>query len=253
VKKHLTPQPPKKPAPQKPVVGVCTHDGKRFYASRVPGEDVLTLCVPTDKGILIRTDSKIIPTGEVKFDPVADAMVEAGKVAPFECRPEFELGEKMVTVKNEEGVITDYQDVTVAGLASDFSYDRDGEHVVPGAFSKSLNGFRKNPVMLIDHVNSVKNIIGSYKHIREGDDGLQVSGLVSNAPDLKTIRFLIAEKHLKAFSIGGMMRFGKSDHTAIEEVELFEISVVAIPANGNTLFHSRMLDLDTAKKAFKLN
>jgi len=237
--------------PQAPAteVGVVEHDGKRFYASRVCGEDALTLCVPSDKGILLRTTSQVVPTGQVKFSIMASPVVEDARIEPFEVRPEIELGEKMVIVKNEQNVIVDYRDVTVSGLASDFGEDRDGEYVVPGAFKESLTAFRKNPVMLVDHINSVHNIAGSFTQVREGADGLQVQGSVSNAPELRKLRFLIAEKHLRGFSIGGMMQF---DRDQIVKVRLFEISLVAIPANPRTLLQGRSLDLDSAKKAFTI-
>jgi len=249
--KEVSPPVQPKSEPPKALVGVCTHEGKKFYASRVPGNDIITLCVPTEKGILIRTDSQIIPTGEVKFDEVPDALVEEGKVAPFDVRPEFEIDEKMVTVKEDKRV-TDYLDITLSGLASDFSEDRDGENVMPGAFKNTLADFRKNPVMLMDHTNSVRNIAGSFTRIREGNDGLHVEGKISNAPELRSIRFLVAEGHLKAFSIGGMMRFNAANYREIEEVKLFEVSLVAVPANPGALFHTRSLDLDSAKKAFHL-
>ncbi len=233
------------------MVGICTHDGKRFYASRVPGEDQLTLCIPTDKGVLIKTDTHLIVPGDVKFDQLNGAMVEEGRVAPFDIRPEIELSEKMVTIREDKRVV-DYLDVQVTGLASDFNIDRDGESVMPGAFKATLAEFRKNPVMLIDHTNSVRNIAGSFDRIREGDDGLQVQGTLSNAPELRSVRFLVAEKHLKAFSIGGLMRFNAANFRQIEEIRLFEISLVAVPANPGALFQTRALDLDSAKKAFHL-
>lgn len=245
---------PPKPKVVTPELGVCEHEGKRFYASRVPGEDFLTLCVPTDKGILIRTDSQVIPTGELKFHAImGDVSVEEGRVESFESRPEIEVDrEKMTTVREENtNRVLDYLDVRVSGLASEFGEDRDGEMVMPGAFKRTLSEFRKNPVMLIDHVNSVKNIVGSYDRIREAEDGLQVNGILSNSPDVRGVRFLVAEKHLKGFSIGGLMKFNAANYREIEEVKLFEISLVAVPANPRTLFQGRSLDLDTAKKAFK--
>lgn len=254
-KAQKTFKPLEKKDPPKAEVGVCEHEGKRFYASRVPGNNYLTLCVPTDKGILIKTDSQIIPTGEVKFHSImGDVAVEEGRVESFESRPTIEVDrEKMTTIREDKGKgrIIDYLDVTVNGIASEFGEDRDGETVMPGAFSRTLADFRRNPVMLIDHVNSVKNIVGSYNRIREADDGLQVSGKLSNSPEVRGTRFLVAENHLKGFSIGGLMKFNPSNFKEIEEVKLFEISLVAVPANPRTLFQGRSLDLDTAKKAFK--
>ena len=99
----------------------------------------------------------------------------------------------------------------------------------------------RNPVMLIDHQNSVKEIAGTYTKMYEDKNGLFVEGKISNSPDLKNVRFLVAEGHLKSMSIGGMFLYGE-DGKAIEEVNLYEISLVAIPMNPDALFSVRSVD-----------
>ena len=89
--------------------------------------------------------------------------------------------------------------------------------------------------MLIDHENSTRSLAGSYTEIREDDMGLYVEGKLSNAPELATVRTLIAEGHLKTLSIGGMFYY-EEDGKGIAQVDLMEISLVAIPMNPDARF-----------------
>ena len=137
--------------------------------------------------------------------------------------------------------IIDYQNVTFKGYASTnedtTKEDRIGDYLRRGAFRKTIKEFKKNPVMLIDHENSVKNIAGSYANMVEDDTGLFVEGVISNAPELATVRILIAEGHLKTLSIGGMFYY-EDDGKAISEVDLMEVSLVAIPMNPDARFEA---------------
>lgn len=89
--------------------------------------------------------------------------------------------------------------------------------------------------MLIDHENSVRNIAGSYAKMEEDDKGLLVEGRLSNAPELSTVRALVAEGHLKTLSIGGLFYY-EADGKAISQVDLLEVSLVAIPMNPDARF-----------------
>ena len=135
--------------------------------------------------------------------------------------------------------IIDYQNVVFKGYASTnedvTKGDRIGDYLRRGAFRKTIKEFKKNPVMLIDHENSVKNIAGSYANMREDEKGLFVEGRISNAPDLATVRTLIAEGHLKTLSIGGMFYY-EDDGKGINQVDLMEVSLVAIPMNPDARF-----------------
>ena len=106
-----------------------------------------------------------------------------------------------------------------------------------GAFRQTIKEFKKTPVMLIDHENSVRNIAGSYSEIREDEKGLFVQGDISNAPELNTVRALVAEGHLKTLSIGGMFYY-EDDGKAISKVDLMEVSLVAIPMNPDARFEA---------------
>jgi HK97 family phage prohead protease len=135
--------------------------------------------------------------------------------------------------------IVDYQNVSFRGYASTnedtTKADRIGDYIRRGAFKKTIRQFKKNPVMLIDHENSVRNIAGSYAKMEEDDKGLLVEGRLSNAPELSTVRALVAEGHLKTLSIGGLFYY-EADGKAISQVDLLEVSLVAIPMNPDARF-----------------
>jgi HK97 family phage prohead protease len=99
-----------------------------------------------------------------------------------------------------------------------------------------------NPVMLIDHRMSVENIAGHYTIVREDDRGLFVQGQVSNSPHMKHARFALMEKSLRTLSIGGIWVY-EPDGRTISKAYLFEISLVAVPANPDAIIQARSLDL----------
>ena len=212
----------------------------------------LQLALPNQKGVVILTDSVIAIPSE-GMEEVAAAYTEK-KVRIFSDSIPFMMDQKEVTIRDPlTNRITDYFDVTLTGFASTFQgvtpADRDGDYVLPNAFDKTLLEFSKNPVMLIDHNNTVGNMVGSFTKVVPNRDGLMVQGSISNAPDCQRVRFLVAEGHLKAFSIGGMFMYG-SNGKAIEEVQLYEISLVPIPANPDALLSRRMVSMSDAVKSW---
>lgn len=217
----------------------------------VDGAARVKLALPNEDGVLLVTSSEVIlPAAEVKQ---VEAVTREVSVKRWEHLEPFTIDSKMSEVK-EGGKIVDYQDVVIEGFASTFKNttprDRDGDYVMPDAFNDTIQAFMRNPVMLTDHRNSVDNLAGSFEKISINQAGLAVRARVSNAPELRRVRFLIAEKHLKAFSMGGLFYFGGDDGHAIEKVVLWEVSLVAIPANQDCLFHTRAISLDDVKEAF---
>ncbi len=139
-------------------------------------------------------------------------------------------------------VVTDYRDVRVRGYLSIFrgpaEGDRDGEYTLPGAFTETLKSFRENPVMLRDHRNSTENLCGSFTTVREDEKGLYVEGVLSNAPDTASVRFKVAEGHLKTLSMGGIFHF-KEDGRGIFKVDLMEGTLTPIPADPKAIISTR--------------
>lgn len=142
-------------------------------------------------------------------------------------------------IKDESGAIIDYQDVKIAGYGSTneevTKADRGGDYLRKGAFKKTIKKFMRNPVMLADHSNSTKQIVGKYTLVEEDEKGLYIEGELSNSPEQKNVRFQVAEGNLQTMSIGGIFKY-EEDGKAIEEVDLMEISLVAIPMNPDARF-----------------
>lgn len=234
------------------------HGGTRVagvFASLANGGEkaVVRLCVPDENGLLLASDAtaEVALADLVPCDaPHADRKVKAWSASePLEAD-----GTKGVAVREEGSkVIEDWTGVQFVGYGSTFvgftPKDRDGDSVLPGAFTETIKDFMRNPVMLTDHRNSVDNIAGSYSLVMQDEKGLKVTGKVTDAPGMRDLRFKIMEGHLKTLSMGGLFLYGPDGHT-IEKAYLFEISLVAVPANPDATFQSRALDLDTAAKMF---
>jgi HK97 family phage prohead protease len=233
-----------------------TRDGKLVAGKAMQTQEdgiIVALAVPARDGLLHATDTMV----KVAYSDVAPskALVVAGKVACFEAGAAITLAEdqKAVAVKDGDKII-DYRDVTIDGHAATFATaekrDRGGDYIRPAAFDKTLKDFMRNPVMLRNHVNTVESIAGSFSKASVDSKGLGVRGVLSNAPGLTDIRFKVAEGHIKAFSIGGIWHYGQ-DGYAIEEAELFEVSLVAIPMNPDALIATRTVGVVDAAKAFE--
>lgn len=152
---------------------------------------------------------------------------------------------KATPVKQGDAII-DYRDVVISGYASTFAditpSDRYGDYIVPGAFAEAIGVYSKNPINLKDHVNSVDNAIARTFKIQEDARGLYVESLLSNAPDTQNVRIKIMEGIIRSLSIGGFFYY-LEDGRGIYKVDLFEFSLVAIPANPDALFTVRSLEV----------
>ena len=140
-------------------------------------------------------------------------------------------------VKNAAGQVIDYLDVTFRGYLSTFgTVDRDGDYVLPGAFKASIPKFMDNPVLLADHENRVGCIAGKFTKVLEDAKGLYVEAVLSNSSEewLIDLRWKVVELHISALSVGGKFSYGRDGH-AITKVELYEGSLVPIPANPKAL------------------
>lgn len=128
----------------------------------------------------------------------------------------------------------------ISGYASTFGGepDRHGDVVTKGAFARSLNEHRTQgslPAMLWSH--QMESPIGKWLTVEEDTKGLFVVGQVN----LKTAQGREAFAHIEAgdvgaFSIGyavpeGGRRYVGKGAFALDEVDLAEISIVAVPAN----------------------
>ncbi len=128
----------------------------------------------------------------------------------------------------------------IEGYASVFGgIDSYGDSIVQGAFSSSLakhKADRTAPVMLWSH--KADQPIGRWLSFAEDSRGLNVSGQVN----LKTEAGREAFEHLRAgdlngLSIGYRVPSGGSEYQSginyLKQIELHEISVVAVPADSS--------------------
>lgn len=254
----------KKPSTPKlnPLIGKMvmfrTHEGGMMIAGRVEsvvdGKASVNLALPDSNGLLIVSRNSNV---QVKLEELTsvEAVTAAGDVKRWDTHSPLEGVKAMSEVKNGDGVVIDYRDVTFTGYGSTFvgttPEDRDGDYIMDGAFNNTLRRFKENPVMLIDHDRQVMSMVGSYSRVTVNERGLAMEGKMTNSPSERAAhaRVLVAEKHLKTLSIGGMFFFA-DDYHGIREVDLHETSLVVIPANPDARVDVRALDADFAEKAF---
>jgi HK97 family phage prohead protease len=144
----------------------------------------------------------------------------------------------------------DGEKFTISGYASTYQWDRDGEKFVRGAWD--LNEYKKNPVVLWAH-NPAELPIGKAIAIEEDDYGLKVTVEFNQADEKSMSVFeLIKNGFLNAFSVGFIRRDYRMEDTgdgsgqkglAITKAELYEFSVVSVPANPGALISRDVAEL----------
>ena len=136
----------------------------------------------------------------------------------------------------------------IAGYANTSDKDRTGDIVLPDAWTKGIENFRRNPILLYQHDHGKP--IGRVNAVTVDKKGIFVDASVSEAGERQHgIKTLIKDGALKSFSVGFRVKdadYDKiSDTFYIKDLELLEISVVSVPANQNSLF--------SIKKSFEDN
>jgi HK97 family phage prohead protease/HK97 family phage major capsid protein len=147
-----------------------------------------------------------------------------------EVKLQHRLGARFKILDAEERIIT--------GYASTDDLDRQQEIVKPEAFAATLKAFMENPVLLFGHEWWSKPI-GKVLEAEVRAKGLWIKAQISKATEeANEVWGLIKEGILKAFSIGYRpIKWEDTDEDirTILELELFEISMVSIPANPQAL------------------
>jgi HK97 family phage prohead protease len=133
--------------------------------------------------------------------------------------------------------------VTIAGHANKFIVDRGNDRISTDAWE--LGNYKNNPVILFNHGMDPQlgsTPIGRATEIEPTKDGLRVKAVLSQLDDplINRIRGLVKERILRAFSVGFDPKDSKVDPTTgikdITKAELFEISIVGVPMNQDSLF-----------------
>ncbi len=140
-------------------------------------------------------------------------------------------------VKEENGLIF------IEGYANTKnSADRYGDIPAPLTSKRDyvyeLTQFKKNPVLLIDHVNRLDHLAGSVTEIYEDEKGLYFKAVFSASlhPTVAHARKLYQEGHAKGISIAGRFHYEDPQHpNLLTLAEIYEISLVAVPADPNSL------------------
>ena len=134
--------------------------------------------------------------------------------------------------------------VFIEGFANKATIDRGDEIIATDAWD--LDNFKKNPVILFNHgLDTLGGTpVGRATHVKETDDGLFIKVRMSNsqAPGISMVRDLVEERILKAFSVGfdpketdSLDVDGKTVRK-ITKAELFEVSIVGVPMNQDSVF-----------------
>jgi len=125
----------------------------------------------------------------------------------------------------------------IEGWANKAVVDRGGDIIPKSAWQ--LDNFKKNAIILWNHDKAKP--IGKAQIIEAKDEGLYVKARISMSadPEISRIRDLIKEGVLNSFSVGfDLIDSTQTDKgvTEIKAAELFEISVVSLPMNQDSLF-----------------
>ena len=128
--------------------------------------------------------------------------------------------------------------VNIRGLASTNSIDRVGDTISHDAWTKSggLDNFKNNPIILFNH--NYDKPIGKATTMDITDNGLELGARISKSAG--EIKDLIKDGVLGAFSVGFRVKDAEykeeTDGFEIKDAELFEVSVVSVPANQTATF-----------------
>jgi HK97 family phage prohead protease len=140
-------------------------------------------------------------------------------------------------------------DLKLLGYASTWTLDRDNEYVEKSAFDGSLEKYLgQNPILLWQH--DLERPIGRVEAALVDEHGLHVRAHVPKPepgePDWAHLAYnKIKSGIIKTFSIGGFFERGvKGGKRVINGVDLFEISVVSVPSNPDSIFAAAVKSLE---------
>jgi len=143
-----------------------------------------------------------------------------------------------------KAISEDKESVKIEGYANTTTKDRAGDVIIEEAWAKGgLDNYLKNPIVLAFHNH--EKPIGEVTEYSINQQGLRVVAEISKSAG--DVYNLVKEGVLKAFSVGFRVKDAdydsETDIFVIKDLELFEISVVSVPANAESVF--------SVKKAFE--
>ena len=127
--------------------------------------------------------------------------------------------------------------VKIRGYASTNDTDRAGDVIEKDAWLKGgLDNFKSNPILLFNH--DYDTPIGKATALEVTEYGLKIEGMISKSAG--KIAEMVKEGILGAFSVGFRIKdadnIEETDGLRIKDAELFEVSVVSVPANQSAVF-----------------
>lgn len=132
---------------------------------------------------------------------------------------------------NEDG------SVNIKGYASTNDTDRAGDVIMKESWEKGgLENFTNNPIILFNH--DYNKPIGRATSLETDEKGLKITANLSKSAG--DVTNLVKEGILRAFSVGFRVKdadyMEEGDGYLIKDAELFEVSVVSVPANQSATF-----------------
>ena len=127
--------------------------------------------------------------------------------------------------------------IKIQGYASTNDTDRAGDVIEKDAWLQGgLDNFKNNPILLFNH--DYNSPIGKATGLEVTDRGLKIDGIISKSAG--KIAEMVKEGILGAFSVGFRVKdadyIEETDGLRIKDAELFEVSVVSVPANQSAVF-----------------
>src|SRR3990172_4694249 len=122
------------------------------------------------------------------------------------------------------------------GWASTSQLDRQGDIVLPEAFASSIEAFRANGPIFWGHAeihNPLAKPIGRATDAVIRDGGLHIKARWAQTAEAQEVRGLVTDGIVSTLSVGfnPKMAETRGGVNYITDLELLEVSVVAIPAN----------------------
>ena len=142
------------------------------------------------------------------------------------------------TTKLDDNSDSGLEDVTIEGFASTQDLDSAGDVVLASAWTNGLQRYKLNPILLFNH--DYDKPIGKAISVEVvSGQGLKIKGLVIPEAD-DNVYHLVKKGVLSTFSVGFRVKDAEYDSTTgifvIKEAELYEISIVSVPANQASTF-----------------
>lgn len=143
--------------------------------------------------------------------------------------------------------------IMIEGFASTADIDRTGDVISPSAWETGLKNYLLNPVVLAYHNHDEP--VGRVIEHKVSEKGLWVKARVSSAAE--DIYNLVKDGIITAFSVGFRVTDAIYDDVTdifvIKGLELFEVSLVSVPMNQNTLFSlSKSFESEEDFKSYKM-